>query len=225
MGIKKILDEYMEKVPEVVDFSDRCLRSERWNKNVVLMVFDAALTSIGVNYFNAVVPKVRLFKEVFIDSGKINGLKDLANINLDDLKVIWKNERSLRVAKDVAHALSSFGNDVKALRVWAENSRLENWKSDVVGKIKGVGINTYQYLRMMGGVDTVMPDKIVKRVVNEILRKAGEREIFEDIKFIKKVHEIAEKTGYRAIDICFMSWLVQYDDEKRKKYSKMLSEI
>jgi len=26
---------------------------------------------------------------------------------------------------------------------------------------------------MMGGVDTVMPDKIVKRVINEILVKAG----------------------------------------------------
>ncbi len=225
MKIRRILDEYMKKVPEVSDFSDRCLRSERWNRNVVLMVFDAALTSIGVNYFNAVVPKVRLFKEVFIDSGKINGLRDLANIKLEDLKVIWKNERSLMVAKNVAHALCSFGDDVKALRSWAKNSRLESWKNDVVGKIKGVGINTYQYLRMMGGVDTVMPDKIVKRVVNEILREAGEKEVSEDMKFIKKVHEIAEKTGYRAIDICFMSWLVQYDDEKRKKYSKILSEI
>ncbi len=223
--VKKLLEEYMRKVPEVLDFSDRCLRSERWGGNAVLMVFDAALTSIGVNYFNAVVPKVRLFKEIFIESGKIKSLRDLAEADIGDLKAVWRNERSLRVAKEVAKALSIFGEDVGALRKWAKSSDLENWKSDVVGRIKGVGINTYQYLRMMGGIDTVMPDKIVKRVVNNILKKSGEREIWEDIRFIKKVHEIAEETGYRAIDICFMSWLVQYDDEKRKKYLEVLRKI
>jgi hypothetical protein len=32
------------------------------------------------------------------------------------------------------------------------------WWEDPVGSIKGVGLVTFQYLRMMGGVDTVMPD-------------------------------------------------------------------
>lgn len=55
----------------------------------------------------------------------------------------------------------------------ARNAKLENWREDPVGRIKGVGLITFQYLRMMGGVDTVMPDKIVKRVINGILIKAG----------------------------------------------------
>jgi len=41
-----------------------------------------------------------------------------------------------------------------------------------IGRIKGVGLVTFQYLRMMGGIDTVMPDKIVKGVINKILVKA-----------------------------------------------------
>jgi hypothetical protein len=64
-------------------------------------------------------------------------------------------------------------DDKLALRTWASNARLEGWREDPVGRIKGVGLVTFQYLRMMGGVDTVMPDKIVKRVVNGILVKAG----------------------------------------------------
>jgi len=39
---------------------------------------------------------------------------------------------------------------------------------------------------MMGGVDTVMPDKIVKRVINEILRKAGFEDVSNDIEFVEK---------------------------------------
>ena len=39
---------------------------------------------------------------------------------------------------------------------------------------------------MMGGIDTVMPDKIVKRMVNEILVKDGLEPINDDIEFVKK---------------------------------------
>jgi len=39
---------------------------------------------------------------------------------------------------------------------------------------------------MMGGIDAVMPDKIVKRMVNEILVKDGLEPINDDIEFVKK---------------------------------------
>ncbi|MEM2554143.1 MAG: hypothetical protein QXF09_00930 [Nitrososphaerota archaeon] len=40
------------------------------NGNVVLMIIDVAFTSIGLNYFTAVVPKVEEFYEKFIKNGK-----------------------------------------------------------------------------------------------------------------------------------------------------------
>jgi len=61
---------------------------------------------------------------------------------------------------------------------------------------------------MMGGVDTVMPDKIVKRVINEILVKAGLKPVNDDMEFIKKAEEVALTCGYRPIELCWMTWLI-----------------
>jgi hypothetical protein len=57
---------------------------------------------------------------------------------------------------------------------------------------------------MMGGIDTVMPDKIVKRVVNGILVKAGLEPVEDNIQFVKKAEQIAISCGYRPIELCWM---------------------
>jgi len=41
-----------------------------------------------------------------------------------------------------------------------------------IGRINGVGIIAFHYPRMVGGVDTVMPVKMVKIVIDDILEKA-----------------------------------------------------
>jgi len=123
--------------------------------------------------------------------------------------------------------LSRLGNDKSAIRTWARNACFENWKEDPVGRIKGVGIVTFQYLRMMGGVDTVMPDKIVKKVINEILEKAGYEPVNNDLEFIEKAEEVALTCGYRPVELCWMTWLVQPEGKKMRmqKYSTILSKI
>lgn len=81
---------------------------------------------------------------------------------------------------------------------------------------------------MMGGVDTAMPDKIVKRVIEEILEKAGEKMPTEnDIDFVKTVDRIAFLTRYRTIELCWMTWLVQSEGEKIRmgKYEDVLHRI
>ena len=124
-----------------------------------MMVVDAAFTSIGLNYFTAVVPKVEEFSKRFVENGRIKSLKELAEADINELSEVWKNRRSWIIAKGIASYLSTLSEDDKtALRAWASNARLENWWEDPVGRIKGVGLVTFQYLRMMGGVETVMPD-------------------------------------------------------------------
>jgi hypothetical protein len=226
--LKKIVDNYMEKVSGLKKHCERCLKTERWNGSVVLMVVDAAFTSIGLNYFTTVVPKVEKFNKKFVESGKIRNLKELAKTDINELRELWKNKRSWIIAKEIASYLSTLNEDDKtALRTWAKNSSLENWREDPIGKIKGVGLITFQYLRMMGGIDTVMPDKIVKRVINEILVKAGLKPINNDIEFIKKVEEIAKVCGYKPIEVCWMTWLIQSEGKtmRIKKYSNILSKI
>ena len=223
-SLKEIVDSYMSKVPRLKEHCDRCLRTERWGGNVVLMVVDAAFTSIGLNYFTAVVPKVIEFREKF----RINKLRDLVNYDTGKLISVWKNRRSWEIAKSIASYLSTLDEDDRtAIRKWAINSRLEHWYEDPIGRIKGVGIVTFQYLRMMGGIDTVMPDKIVKRVVNGILTEAGMEPVEDDIEFVRKAEEIARSCGYRPIELCWMTWLVQQEGKKMRmeKYSDLLHVI
>jgi hypothetical protein len=75
---------------------------------------------------------------------------------------------------------------------------------------------------MTGGVDTVMPDKIVKRVVNDILVKAGLEPVEDDIEFVKRAEQIALACGYRPIELCWMTWLIQPEGRKirMEKYKR-----
>jgi hypothetical protein len=225
--LKKIVDSYMQKVSGIEEHCDRCLKTERWGGSVVLMVVDAAFTSIGLNYFTAVVPKVVEFNKKFVENGMIKNLKDLAKADVNELRNVWRNKRSWIIAKDIASHLSTIGDDKSALRTWARNADLENWRKDSIGMINGVGLITFQYLRMMGGVDTVMPDKIVKRVINGILEKAGYEPVSDNMEFVKKAEEVALTCGYRPIQLCWMTWLVQPEGKmiRMKKYSNILSKI
>jgi hypothetical protein len=192
------------------------------------MVVDAAFTSIGLNYFTAVVPKVEEFSKRFVENGRIRNLRELAEADINELRGVWRNRRSWSIARDIASYLSTLSEDDKlALRTWATNARLENWWEDPVGRIKGVGLVTFQYLRMMGGVDTVMPDKIVKRVVDDILMKAGLEPVEDDIEFIKKADQLAISCGYRPIELCWMTWLIQPEGRKMRmeKYRDTLPKI
>jgi hypothetical protein len=225
--LKTIVDGYMKKVSGIEEHCDRCLRTERWGGSVVLMVVDAAFTSIGLNYFTAVVPKVEEFSKEFVENGKIKNLKELAEMGIEELKKIWKNKRSWKIAKAIGLYLSRTGKDKSTFRTWARNANLEKWRENPIGRINGVGLVTFQYLRMMGGVDTVMPDKIVKRVINEILEKAGDEPVNNELEFVQKAEEVALTCGYRPVELCWMTWLVQPEGKMMRmtKYSKILSKI
>ncbi|MEM1674310.1 MAG: hypothetical protein QXN24_05860 [Candidatus Bathyarchaeia archaeon] len=148
--LKRIVDSYMQKVSGLKEHCNRCLKTERWRGSAVLMVVDAAFTSIGLNYFIAVVPKVEEFRKKFVETGKIKSLKELSKANLDELRNVWRNKRSWIIAKEIASYLSTLSEDDKtSLRVWAKGANLEDWKEDPIGRIKGVGLITFQYLRMM----------------------------------------------------------------------------
>ena len=230
--LKEAVDSYMQQVPEVREYCQRCLKTERWQGNIVLMVVDAAFTSIGLNYFQAVVPKVDKFRQEFVEPGRVRTLEDLAAANDDELEKIWRNKRSWQMAKSVASYLAGVKkekglDDRQAFIYWAKHAQLDGWEKDPIGEIKGVGINSFQYLRMMGGIDTVMPDKIVKRVIAEILAKANMEMPSTDIDFVRLMEHMAPEVGYRAIELCWMTWMVQSEAgmSRMEKYSSLLHKI
>ncbi len=232
LNLKKVVTSYMEKVPEVRGYCDRCLRTERWDGSVVLMIVDASFTSLGLNYFQAVVPRVEEFKRRFIDNGMIKTVEDLASSDSETLRSVWRNRRSWEVAKAIASYLAELKKELKsddraAFIHWAKNTELEIWEEDPIGRIKGVGINTFQYLRMMAGIDTVMPDKIVKRVMEKMFKEVGLNMPRSDIDFIKEVEHVALETGYKAIELCWMTWLIQSEagSIRIEKYAHLLPKI
>lgn len=231
--LREVVEDYMSRTTGLGKFCDRCLRTERWGGNVVLMVVDAAFDSIGLNYFNSVVPKVTEFEETFVEDGKVRSLEDLSNLPLDRVAGVWRNERSWNVTRSVASYLRELGEreglgDREAFRRWAADSRLEDWKLDPIGKIRGIGITTYQYLRMMGGVDTAMPDKVVRRVIEEVLHKADVKMPTKgDVELVHTIDRIASITGYRPIEICWMTWLIQPEGDatRMEKHRGILDRI
>ena len=232
MKLKEAADSYMQQVPEVSDYIERCLRTERWDGNVVLMVVDAAFTSIGLNYFHAVVPRVEQFRQEFVEPEKIRTLEDFVVTNDAELERVWRNKRSWQMAKSVASYLAGIKkekrfDDRQALIYWARHASLDNWETDPIGRIKGVGINSFQYLRMMGGIDTVMPDKIVKRVIAEMLAKANVEMPSTDIEFVKFMERMAPEVGYKAIALCWMTWMIQSEAgmSRMEKYAALLPKI
>ncbi len=217
-ALKEELDELAGKSKEVREFCRKILNSERYDGNVVLMVVDSAITSVGVNYFSVVVPRVLEFKEKFVDAEKILTLSDLLRADRSSLLSIWRNRRSWDVAFGIAKTLLDHGDGTSALRRWAKEAELESWRDYL--DVKGAGINTFQYLRMMGGVDTVMPDRIVRRFISRHVNAPS-----DDLEFIEFAEKIAEKLGYRSVELCWLSWLSAYDDAKIEKYSALLKKI
>jgi hypothetical protein len=223
--LKEKVRNLASKVPELSYFCNRCLETKRYGGNVILMVADAAFVSIGINYFNVVVPAVLRLRNLLEDYG-IEKMADFLELPEETLLSVWKNRRSWSVAREVMNYLSKLDiDDRKALRRWAANSGLQSWRKDPIGSVRGVGINTYQYLRMMGGIDTVMPDKIVRRVLSSIVSDTGIEPPQDDIEFILWVEELSKITGYRSIELCWMTWFVQYDEIKIEKYRKLMREI
>lgn len=102
MALKEVVDSYMDKTTGIMEHCERCLQTKRWDGQPVLMIVDAAFTSLGLNYFKTVVPKVMAFEEVFVQSGYIQRFKDLQSLSIEKVAHIWASKRSWHVAKSVA---------------------------------------------------------------------------------------------------------------------------
>ncbi len=192
--------------------AERCLATERWGSSVVCMLADAGITSTGVGYFSVVVPRVRRFQREFVSSGRICSLEELAEAELGELMRVWGNRRSWRAVVEIAGVLRGYsGSDREALRRWAASSVLSRWRSDPVGRIRGVGINTFQYLRMMGGVDTVMPDRIVRRFLQEVAGISAA----DEVELVKLAEEHARGAGMSAAELCFTAWVWSCSDREK----------
>ncbi|MCK4475834.1 MAG: hypothetical protein KAU16_03830 [Methanophagales archaeon] len=213
---KKIFEDRFEEVLAAAKEGElRCLNGKRWDGNAVLIVVDASLDSIGLNYFKIVVPRVKQFYREYVHTGEISSFNAFSKLSPEDarLRGLMNNRRVWQAAIDITRVLNGIkrdnelDGDFAALRYWAEHANHKEWKKDEIGRINGVGLITFQYLRMQAGVDTSMPDKIIKRVVE------GEFGVHanDDLLFIEEMERLSKEIGLSQILICWAIWLRESD--------------
>jgi len=213
---KKFLKYFKDVLDEALSYEKRCLEGKRWGGNPLLIIIDAALDSIGLNYFKIVVPRVKRFENDIIKKYKINSIQDFLRFspNSVELRKIMNNERVWNVAINICRELieikkeKKLSNDFMALKEWAEEADYHQWHRNRIGKIKGVGLITFQYLRMQAGVDTTMPDRVIEKVMGNLFNMNAENHI----EFIEKMEVFSRKIGFSQILICWAIWL-KYSDK------------
>jgi hypothetical protein len=167
--IRQQVDELASPV-DYASHAEEFLQLDRWTgSDPLLLVADAAGTTTGQSYFDQVKPSVESFQSHSLESGRVETFADLASLNRDDseLQRIFEAERKRRVLVETAAVLTGVDGetDLDRLQRWARRADPYNYSEDPVGRIDGVGLRTFQYLRMIAGVDTVKPDVQVRKFV------------------------------------------------------------
>ena len=175
--IERVL-EYLAQIPMTYDVQPE----EFGYSNPVLVCMDAVL-SINRKYNSFVVPRLQYFMQKYPDVTELANLKQLVQeVGYDGFHLAWNYRHPARVMvlerladRYIEHNLENeFADDLQGMRHWARSVAVTDYRHFGV---EGIGLATFQYLRMMLGVSTIKPDVHIKKAMEAALgRKAGEIE-------------------------------------------------
>lgn len=193
--------------------AEKFLNLERWTgDNPVLMLADAAGTTTGQNYFHQVKPSVEKFRDEFLETGQIDSMESLSNLDpeMDRLSRIFEARRKRHVLIEGARVFADAegDDDLDRLQRWARNADPVNHTRDPFGRINGVGLRTFQFLRMNAGIDTVKPDIQVKRFVETLADETDlpNLDASTDRAVLESCEWISSQTEYRMIELDQIAW-------------------
>lgn len=198
------------------------LELDRWTgDNPLLLLADAAGTTTGQNYFNDVKPSVEAFQTQFLESGRVTSFDELSSLNQQDstLQQIFEAKRKRRVLIRGANVFADFDaeTDLARLQKWAGGADPYHHALDSFGGINGVGLRTFQFLRMIAGIDTVKPDIQVQRFIEALGDATGNPHLdsSQDEAVLKSCEWLAKVTDYRMIDLDQIAWWYFSDATER----------
>ncbi len=204
-----------EIIRESAGFAKLCRVGKRWEGKAILVVLDACLDSTGLNYFTVVVPKVNYFREKYVKTGIVSKCSDFKKLKEKELLSMFKNKRVWDTMKSICMFITEKNNgenEIKTLKKWAENADPFNFKKDELGRIKGIGINTFQYLRIQSGIDTIMPDKIIMKWISNNFK--GVKTPYE---CIIEGAKISKALGISETELCWAIWIKESGELNRIK--------
>ena len=182
--------------------------------NPVLIILDAVL-AINRNYLTFVKPRILKFKEEYKDIKEIDKMLELIN-NMGDEKFCnnvlkYNDKQRLELLKKVLETFKDYKeknnmkNDYEAMKHWAMNFNMKKLGDDEIYKIKGIGLSTIQYLRMLLGVNTMMPDRHIK---SWILEELGLKSIGEK-KYIRLLEDASKELNISCRMIAEYIWALK----------------
>ena len=174
--------------------------------NMACICVDLVL-SINRKYYDFVVPRVKHFQDTYQDVRTLKEILNLINhIGTENFASVWNYNHLQRVLllENVVSYLNQLheklsknnytDNEIEVLRKWAKEVSL---KDNEFMRIKGIGVATAQYLRILLGVDTVKPDVHIKSSLNEVYNKK-----FSDAQAIETIEAVSHilKVNVRSVD-------------------------
>lgn len=228
---RNVEEDVIEPYAEDIDYKEaaaKFLEFNRWTgEDPVLMIVDASATTTGQGYFTHAKPQAVEFKQKFVDTNEVSTMSKLAELPSDDQKFrsIFTSERKRRVAVQTAEAIVDQCGDrgLQSLTDWAENADPYEHTSDPVGQINGVGVLTFQYLRMLAGVDTIKPDVQVKKFIKVVSRELDDLIELSDrtnTETLESCKWLTAHSKYRLIELDQIAWWSFSDSEKVRHGSK-----
>lgn len=212
--VQSVLDEYAEAAsPQYHQHAEKFQNLERWTgSDPVVLVMDAAGSATGLNYKNIVKPAVEAFRDEFVDSGKVTTFEDMIELEHDsEFEAAFRIGRP-NIAYDVPGVLlenaDEEDDDLALLQSWAENADPKRYVDDPVGAVKGIGLATFQYLRMIAGANTVKPDIQVRRFIEELEAEhpSFDLDSSSSIAVLESCEWLASRSTYSMIEIDQIAW-------------------
>jgi hypothetical protein len=204
------LVKYISKIPVANE-----LKPEEFGyPNPVHNCLDAVL-SINRRYNEFVLPRIKHFQTHY---PQIKTLKQLRSLiqekGYEGFNRVWQYNHLDRVKMldDLAKKFISYAeeihesDDLAAMKNWANKVSPKDY--DKFG-VHGIGLATFQYLRMLSGVSTVKPDVHIKKAVGYALGRQ-----VSDMEAIWLVEQASKEMGLPATTVDHNLW--QYYSSKNK---------
>jgi len=218
--VQNALDEYAERAaPQYIQHATKFQELDRWTgDDPVMLIVDAAFSSTGLNYKEAVKPAAERFQQQFVEEGAASTLADLRSLRNDPdyteqfgtgrPDLVW------RIAETLLKHGDDGADDLSILQSWAENADPLD-TDDPIRDLHGIGLATFQYLRMIAGADTVKPDIQVERFIEEIDETYSDLSLDTGDKeaVLESCQRLAENSDYSLIEIDQIAWWVGTDTE------------
>lgn len=184
--------------------------SENGYENMSLVCLDMVL-SINRQYYNFVVPRIKMFGRKYSGIKTIDDLDDLLSSKTNtDFFDVWnyKHIERVEILRDLVRVLKEkkdyYWNDEKKEIEFFRNILNDmDIRNNEIIKINGIGLASFQYLKMLVGIPTVKPDIHIKRSISAALKK----ENINDIDTIKIIESSSENINVSPRDIDRFIWM------------------